>query len=123
LGLEIRQALSQTTDPWFEFLFVDEAFGIAIDQTSDTTTHFNNPNLKGSEVLTFLAGSLQAALIFLFKALGLFQQRTNLMPDQLIQHVGPYLYIITDSLPAKTIGVGADTAVIGPYASLGMPEP
>jgi hypothetical protein len=49
----------------------------------------------------------------LFKALGLFQQRTNLIPDQLVQHIGPYLYIITDSLSAKTIGIGADTPVIG----------
>jgi hypothetical protein len=120
LGLEIRQALSQTTDPWFEFLFFDEAFGVAIDQTSDTATHFNNPNLKGSEVLTFLAGSLQATLIFLFEALGLFQQRTDLMPDQLVQDIGPYLYIITDSLSAKTIGIGADTAVVGIVAHLAL---
>ena len=89
MGLEIRQALSQPVDPWFEFLFFDEAFGVAIDQTSDATARFNNPNLKGGEVFTFLAGSLQPVLKFLFKALGLFQQRTDLMPDQLVQDIGP----------------------------------
>jgi hypothetical protein len=72
LVFEITQALAQTANPWLEFLLLDETLGIAVNQTGDALSHFNNLSLDGNQILVVSVRCLQATLVLLFKALWFF---------------------------------------------------
>src|SRR5581483_5096170 len=80
----------------FTLLFVDQAIGITVDETSDSATKFAHLDLQTCILIGGLL-RMQPRSIFLLQALWMFQQAADLLPDHHIGLVHPKLFVPTDA--------------------------
>jgi hypothetical protein len=103
-----------------ELLFVDESFGVAVDQTREPLFQFGGLRFQHRTVLLPLR-LLPAALMLLCYAGRVLQQGTDLLPHRLFQQIGTHLPVGAHPLTAKAIGIAPDAAIIGIVAGMSFP--
>jgi hypothetical protein len=106
------------TDSRLELLLVHQAVAVGVDQPRDTTFHLLNQALRLGTPLGPLVGCLivEAPLVLRLQPAWLLQQRTNVVPDRLLQQVRPHLLILAETLATEPIRVRPRAAVVGVVA-------
>jgi hypothetical protein len=119
-GLDLRFDLAelgfQLCHLRLEVRLVDDALGIAIDESRPSTLQMALLTLQTFCIETgpfVVLMQIQASFVFLFQALRRGQQRTALVPHQRVEPRGTHQLVVADPLASEAIGVGANAAVVG----------
>src|SRR5262249_52906775 len=97
-----------------EFLLVNEAVGITINEPREPLAQFAEVRVDRGKRRGLWGGLwVQPTSIFLGEALRVGEQRGDLAPHRHIGEVRPHLGILTGPLSPKTVRIGAQAAVVG----------
>jgi hypothetical protein len=114
LGLDVRNALTQSGHTRLEFLFFNEALGIAIDEPCQALAELAHLALQGGALLLLpLAVGVETAGKLLRQSFGMRQEGTHFLPHGQFEAIRPHLGVGTEAVTAKAIGIRTDTPVIG----------
>src|SRR5215471_11587897 len=123
LLLQPGEALAQAGNPGLKLGLIDEALRVTVDQPGQALASLADLVFDGGQRCVFGARlGLQAPPVFLRQSLRVGQQRTDCLAHRQVQHIGPYLRILTNPLTAKAIRVCAQAAIIGVGAWLAFPS-
>ena len=110
VGLDVRNALTQSGHPRLELLFFNEALGIAIDEPCQALAELPHLAFQGGALLLLpLAVGVETAGKLLRQAFGMRQEGTHFLPHCQFEAIRPYLGVGTEAVTAKAIGIRADT--------------
>ena len=122
LLLQSRQSRLRFPDTRFEFVLLQEAFFICVDEPRDSAPHL------GDQFVHLLARSrtlrsLPTPPLFVLptNAVRIAQQRTRVIPYGLVQRIGSALRVGAYSLTAKTIRIRADAPIVCVEARFALP--
>jgi hypothetical protein len=114
LGFDMRNTLTQLCHARLEFLFFNEAFGIAVDEPGQALAELADLAFQGGPFLPLLLPiRVEATVELLCEPLGMREQLTDFLPHRQLQAIGPHLGVRTEAVAPKAIGIRADTPVIG----------
>jgi hypothetical protein len=100
--------------PGLKLLLFNEAFGIALDETSQALAELADLPLQGGTLLPLsLSIGVEAAGKLLGQACRMRQEGTHFLPHRQLEAIRPHLGIGAETLAAKAMGIRANTPVRG----------
>ena len=114
LCFEFAETLFCITQPRFKLELCQKPVFVGVDQSGNTSFCLLNHRRKLLGLCNLLARFfVQSSLILLTDPIGISQKGAYVFPHGGFQQVGADLFVPADSFAAKTIGVSANTPVVG----------
>jgi hypothetical protein len=113
LGFDMGDTLTQSGHARLEFLFFNQALGIALDEPCQALAELGHLALQGGPLLLrLLAIGVETSGKLLRQAFGMGQKSTHFLPHGQLEAIGPHLGVGTETMAPKAIRIRADTAII-----------
>ena len=113
--LQLGHALFQPGNARLEFRFVDDAFGIAVDEPADPAPQAGYLTIE-VKYLVWRSGAIarlsDAPTVFMGYAIRLLQESFHLVPNDLLQLVAAHGSVVAHRRAAEPVAVGASAAII-----------
>ena len=110
----VGHALFQPRDAWLELRFVDDVFGIAIDQPTNPAPQGGYLAIEAKDFIRH-GGTItrpgHAAAISSATRCG-FQESSHLIPHDLFQLIAAHGAVVAHCLAIEAVAIRADTAII-----------
>jgi hypothetical protein len=113
--VQLGHALFQPGYAWFELCFVEDAFGVTIDEPSNATLQTGHLALKANDLVRCggaIARLGNASTVFVSHPMRVFQECSYLSPYDLLQLVAADGPIVAHCFAAESVAIGTDAAII-----------
>jgi len=111
----LGHALFQPRDAWLELRFVDDVFGIAIDQPTNPAPQGGYLAIEAKDFIRH-GGTItrpgHAPAILVSHAMWFFQESSHLIPHDLFQLIAAHGAVVAHCLAIEAVAIRADTAII-----------
>jgi len=108
LRVQVCYALPEADDPRLKFMLVQEAIRITVNEPGHPLAQLAQLLLDEGEGWALRVGvGLEPTPIFLGQPFGMGEEGADFLPDRQVEQIRAYLSILTDTLAAKAIRIGA----------------
>jgi len=114
LRVQVCYALPEADDPRLKFMLVQEAIRITVNEPGHPLAQLPQLLLDRGQCRAPRVGvGLEPTPVFLGPPFGMGQEGTDCLPDRQVEQIRADLGILTDTLAAKAIRIGAQASIIG----------
>ena len=113
--LQLGHALFQACDARLELSFVDDAFGITVDEPTNPAPQTRHLPIEANDLVRHgraVTGLVNATAIFVGHAVRFFQESLHLIPYHLFQLIAAHGAVVAHRLATEPVTVRTGAAII-----------